>query len=56
MNILRGSKLTLCILLGSTALFGIEVEVEKTNDWGSGFCADEIIVEEEIIIMDFEDL
>ncbi|MDQ7083607.1 MAG: cellulose binding domain-containing protein [Sulfurovum sp.] len=43
MNRLQRTTLTLCMLLGTGSLSAIEVEVEKTHDWGSGFCADVIV-------------
>jgi hypothetical protein len=37
------TKATLLIALGSSQLFGADVEVITKNDWGSGFCADVIV-------------
>ncbi len=37
------SKTALLVLLGSSQLFGANVDIITKNDWGSGFCADVIV-------------
>ena len=43
MTISKVTKATLLIALGSSQLFGANVELITKNDWGSGFCADVIV-------------
>jgi len=43
MTISKVTKATLLIVLGSSQLFGADVELIKKNDWGSGFCAKVIV-------------
>jgi len=43
MTLLKMSKITLLTVLGSSQLFGADIELITKKDWGSGFCADVIV-------------
>jgi hypothetical protein len=47
MKLIGEGKKLFTILLSSQLLWGVEIEIEKTKDWGSGFCASAVVVNDQ---------